>query len=54
MTRFADTRRISRSWAGVCPGNNESAGKHRSTHTRHGNPWLQSALVEAAWSAVTP
>ncbi|MEI7546856.1 MAG: transposase [Actinomycetota bacterium] len=38
------------SWAGLCPGNNESAGKHRSTHTRTGNPWLSSALVEAAWS----
>jgi transposase len=40
------------SWAGLCPGNNESAGKHRSTKTRSGNPWLTSALVEAAWSAV--
>ncbi len=40
------------SWAGLCPGNNESAGKHRSTRTRSGNPWLTSALVEAAWSAI--
>jgi len=40
------------SWAGLCPGNNESAGKHKSTKTRVGNPWLTSALVEAAWSAV--
>ena len=39
------------SWAGMCPGNNESAGKHRSGKTRKGDPWLQSALVEAAWSA---
>ena len=39
-------------WGGVCPGHNESAGKHRSTHTRHGDPWLQSALVEAGWAAV--
>jgi transposase len=39
------------SWAGVCPGNNESAGKHRSGRTRRGDPWLSSALVEAAWSA---
>lgn len=39
------------SWAGMCPGNNESAGKHRSGRTRHGDPWLQSALVEAAWAA---
>jgi transposase len=40
------------SWAGLCPGNNESAGKHKSTTTRSGNPWLTSALVEAAWAAV--
>jgi transposase len=47
MTRFATAAHLA-SWAGVCPGNNESAGKHRSTHTRSGDPWLQSALVEAA------
>ncbi len=40
------------SWAGLCPGNNESAGKHKSTTTRSGNPWVTSALVEAAWAAV--
>jgi len=51
MTRFATPGHLA-SWAGVCPGNNESAGKHRSTHTRSGDPWLQSALVEAAWSAI--
>jgi transposase len=51
MTRFPTPAHLA-SWAGVCPGNNESAGKHRSTHTRSGSPWLQSALVEAAWSAV--
>jgi transposase len=51
MTRFETPAHLA-SWAGVCPGNNESAGKHRSTHTRHGDLWLQSALVEAAWSAV--
>ena len=51
MTRFATPAHLA-SWAGVCPGNNESAGKHRSTHTRHGDVWLQSALVESAWSAV--
>lgn len=39
------------SWAGLCPGNNESAGKRRSGKTRKGDLWLQSALVEAAWSA---
>jgi transposase len=39
------------SWAAVCPGNNESAGKHRSGRTRRGNRWLRTALVEAAWAA---
>ena len=51
MTRFATPGHLA-SWAGLCPGNNESAGKHKSTRTRTGNPWLTSALVEAAWSAV--
>jgi transposase len=50
MTRFATPGHLA-SWAGLCPGNNESAGKHRATTTRSGNPWLTSALVEAAWSA---
>jgi transposase len=36
------------SWAGICPGNNESAGKHHSGKTRKGNKWLRSALTEAA------
>jgi transposase len=39
------------SWAGLCPGNDESAGKHRSGHTRPGNVWLLDALTQAAWSA---
>lgn len=39
------------SWAGLCPGNNESAGKHHSGHTTHGNPWLADTLVQAAWAA---
>jgi transposase len=51
MTRFPTPAHLA-SWAGLCPGNNESAGRHRSTATRHGSPWLTSALVEAAWSAV--
>jgi len=41
------------SWAGLCPGNNESAGKHRSGRTRKGNRWLRGALIEAALSAGT-
>jgi transposase len=40
------------SWAGVCPGSNESAGRVKSTHTRAGNPYLQGALGIAAMSAV--
>src|SRR5262249_20553356 len=39
------------SWAGMSPGNNESAGKRRSGHTRHGNRWLRAMLVQAAWAA---
>ena len=50
MDRFPTPAHLA-SWAGMCPGNNESAGKHRSGKTRHGDAWLQSALVEAGWSA---
>jgi len=39
------------SWAGMCPGNDESAGKRRSGKTRKGDPWLRAALVEAAKAA---
>jgi transposase len=39
------------SWAGVCPGNNESAGRQKSTRTRPGNPYLKAALGVAALSA---
>lgn len=39
------------SWAGLCPGNNESAGKRRSGKTREGNPWLRRTLCQAAWPA---
>lgn len=39
------------SWAGLCPGNNESGGKHRTGKTRPGNVWLLDALTQAAWSA---
>src|SRR5262249_14038450 len=35
-------------WAGLCPGNDESAGKRRSGRTRKGSPWLRTAIVEAA------
>jgi hypothetical protein len=39
------------SWAGLCPGNRESAGKRGSGKTRKGNPWLRCLLVQAAHSA---
>jgi transposase len=50
MQQFGAASRLG-SWAGVCPGNNESAGKHKSRHTTHGNPWFRATLVECAWSA---
>lgn len=39
------------SWAAICPGNDESAGKRRSGRTRKGNQWLRKTLVQAAWGA---
>jgi len=39
------------SWAGLCPGNNESAGKRKSGKTRKGDRWLRRYLIEAAWAA---
>src|SRR3989442_10032065 len=39
------------SWAALCPGNNESAGKHKSGKMRKGNRWLRTALIEAAAGA---
>src|SRR5262247_3210940 len=41
------------SWAGLCPGNHESAGKHTSGRTRKGNRWLRSALIEVTLGAGT-
>jgi transposase len=41
------------SWAGLCPGNNESAGKHRSGKTRKGNRWRRGALIQAALAGGT-
>ena len=48
MSRWPSDRHLT-SWAKICPGNNESAGKRRSGWTGNGNPWLRSSLVEAAW-----
>ena len=50
MSRFPTPGHLA-SWAGMCPGNNESAHKHRSGRTRHGSIWLKIALVEAAHAA---
>jgi transposase len=50
MSRFPSHGHLA-SWAGLCPGSNESAGKRKSGKTRKGSPWLRSALVEAAWAA---
>jgi transposase len=50
MSRFASARHLA-SWAGMCPGNNESAGKRRTGRTRKGSPWLRHCLVEAAHGA---
>ena len=50
MTRFTTPGALS-SWAGMCPGNNESAGKTKGTPTRPGNPWLRGVLGESATAA---
>jgi transposase len=49
MGRFPTAAHLA-SWAGLCPGNNESAGKHGNTRTRKGNREIRTALVEAAWA----
>src|SRR4051812_8221685 len=51
MSRFPTPAHLV-SWAGLCPRNDESAGKRRSTKLRHGAPWLKTLLVQAAWAAV--
>ena len=40
------------SWAGLCPRNDQSAGKRRSTRVRNSGTWLKTTLVQAAWAAV--
>lgn len=50
MGRFPTGAHLA-SWAAVCPGNHESAGKRLSGATRRGSPWLRTALVEAAQAA---
>ncbi len=51
MSRFATARHLA-SWAGQCPGNDQSAGKRRSGKTRNGSKWLDFALEEAAMAAI--
>lgn len=50
MSQFPSDRQCA-SWAGMCPGNNQSAGKNRSGATRKGNNWLRRALNQAAQGA---
>lgn len=51
MQRFPNAGHLI-SWAGLCPKNDESAGKRRSTRVRQGAPWLKTTLVTVAWGAV--
>jgi len=50
MSQFPSDKNLS-SWAGMCPGNNESAGKRKTGKTTKGSRYLRTALVEAAWAA---
>jgi transposase len=50
MSRFATAAHLI-SWSGLCPRNDESAGKRRSTRMRKGAPWLKTTLIQCAWAA---
>ncbi len=50
MNRFPTPGHLA-SWAGMCPGNNESAGKHHSGRTRRGDSWLRGILGATAMTA---
>jgi transposase len=50
LAAFAGAPQLA-SWAGLCPGNNESAGKRKGGKTTKGNRWLREVLVQAAWPA---
>jgi transposase len=50
MGQFGSEKNLS-SWAGVCPGNNRSAGKNKGSKTTKGNRWLRGTLIESAWGA---
>ncbi len=49
MNQFPTAQQLA-SWAAVCPGNHESAGKRKSGKTRDGNKWLRRTLCQAAWA----
>ena len=51
MSRFPSDGHLI-SWAGICPRNDETAGKRRSNRLRKGAPWLKTTLVQCAWAAV--
>src|SRR6202043_35193 len=51
MSRFPSAAHLI-SWTGICPRNDESAGKRRSNRLRKGAPWLKTTLVQCAWAAV--
>lgn len=50
MSRFPSARHLA-SWAGLCPGNNTSAGKSRSGKSHRGNPWIKGLMTEISWAA---
>jgi len=50
VSAFPSSAKLS-SWTGVCPGNNESAGKRHSTRTTKGNPYLREVLLQCAWAS---
>jgi len=50
MSRFKTEGHLI-SWAGLCPKNDESAGKRRSTRMKKGAPWLKTTLIQCAWAA---
>jgi len=50
MSRFPTQGHLI-SWAGLCPKNDESAGKRRSNRMRKGAPWLKTTLIQCAWAA---
>ena len=50
MERFPSSRHLA-SWAGLCPGNHQSAGQNRSGKSHRGNPWIKAVMVEIAWAA---